>query len=250
MKDKKHLKERDLLYAGKREPLIKIEGKVPNLNKINSPFQANFLRDETSVILELKTGSLSNQASLYKLLGYAKEPKSLQDLMAMCHKDQLFHALHVCNKYIDYCQKKILIQDLSSLSITFKMRKNNGSFIKVICQISVWESHENQLTKLLIKLTDISFISSDCDLAWTLQADTVNRVKFKNLVATKFINAFSPRELEIVKEICTGNSNPQIARKLFISNHTVATHRKNIFKKSDCHSASSLYSYCRQRGLI
>ena len=212
--------------------------------------EANHLKDETSVIIDLKNGSLSNQANLHKLLGYSEEPKSFQDLKAMCHKDHLFHVMHVCQTYLDYCQKNLLIQDFSSLSITFKMRKNNGSFIKTLCQISVWESHENQLNKLLIKFIDINFISPESNLAWTLQADPVNRLNFKKLVATKFINTFSPRELELIKEICSGISNTQIGRKLFISNHTVATHRKNIFKKSNCNSVASLFGYCRQRGLI
>jgi len=250
MKDKIHLTEIDLFNAREREPLINIEVSVSHLNKINSHFQANHLKDETSVIIDLKNGSLSNQASLYKLLGYSKELRSLQDLKAMCHKDHLLHVMHVCKTYLDYCQKNILIQDFSSLSITFKMRKNNGSFIKTLCQISVWESHENQLTKLLIKFIDINFISPESSLAWTLQADVANRLNFKKLVATKFINTFSPRELELIKEICSGISNIQIGKKLFISSHTVASHRKNIFKKSSCSSPASLFSYCRQRGLI
>jgi len=53
----------------------------------------------------------------------------------------------------------------------------------------------------------------------------------------------------IKKKIFTGISNTQIGKKLFISSHTVASHRKNIFKKSSCSSPASLFSYCRQRGL-
>jgi DNA-binding NarL/FixJ family response regulator len=43
---------------------------------------------------------------------------------------------------------------------------------------------------------------------------------------------FSDRELEILRYICKGRSNEQIADILFISEKTIATHRRNIMKKA------------------
>ena len=250
MKNKNHSEGIYLFKQTDFEPLVNFKGRVTQVNKFNSDFKVNHLKDETAFIIDLQNGVLSNQISLCELLDYCKEPKSLDDLKKMCHKNHLSHVKHICKTYIDYCQKHLLIQDQSSLSLTFKMQKSNGSFIKIFCQISVWESHENQLTKLMIKFTDIDFIASDCDLTWALQSNTEDRLKFKNLVAAKYITTFSVRELDIVKEICTGLSNIQIGKKLFISNHTVATHRKNIYKKSNCKNVASLISFCRQKGLI
>ena len=41
----------------------------------------------------------------------------------------------------------------------------------------------------------------------------------------------SEREIEIGHEICKGLNNNEIAEKLFLSYHTVKTHRKNIYQK-------------------
>lgn len=41
----------------------------------------------------------------------------------------------------------------------------------------------------------------------------------------------SQREVEVLQAIAQGLNSPQIAEKLFISVHTVRTHRKNIIKK-------------------
>ena len=41
----------------------------------------------------------------------------------------------------------------------------------------------------------------------------------------------TPREIEILRAIGIGASNSEIARKLFISPHTVKTHVYNAFKK-------------------
>ena len=61
---------------------------------------------------------------------------------------------------------------------------------------------------------------------------------------------FTPRELEIIKEIQKGSTNNQIAVDLRISKFTVETHRKKILKKSDCHSAEELLKFCRKNGLL
>lgn len=51
---------------------------------------------------------------------------------------------------------------------------------------------------------------------------------------------FSDREMEVLRYICKGRSNEQIAELLFISEKTVATHRKNIMKKAAVKKSSDL----------
>jgi DNA-binding NarL/FixJ family response regulator len=58
------------------------------------------------------------------------------------------------------------------------------------------------------------------------------------------------REIDIIKCIAEDLSNKQIADKLFISERTVETHRKNIFSKTNMHSAISLIDFAKKRKLI
>lgn len=51
------------------------------------------------------------------------------------------------------------------------------------------------------------------------------------------------REKEIVRRIARGMSTKEIAEELFVSVHTVTTHRRNICAKLDIHSASALTIY-------
>ncbi|WP_452223654.1 response regulator transcription factor [Lacinutrix chionoecetis] len=44
-------------------------------------------------------------------------------------------------------------------------------------------------------------------------------------------NRISPREKEVLKLVANGFSSKQIADKLFISNHTAISHRKNLIEK-------------------
>ena len=51
---------------------------------------------------------------------------------------------------------------------------------------------------------------------------------------------FSSRELEVLKLVCAGLSNRAIAEKLFISEHTIKDHLKNIMKKMEVSSRSAI----------
>lgn len=55
--------------------------------------------------------------------------------------------------------------------------------------------------------------------------------------------ALSQREKEIVICVVKGMTNKEIAEKLFLSIHTVITHRRNISKKLQIHSAAGLTIY-------
>ncbi len=60
----------------------------------------------------------------------------------------------------------------------------------------------------------------------------------------------STREKEIVAAIALGKSNKEIAEQLFISTHTVMTHRKNIASKLEIHNPAGLTIYAIVNKLI
>ncbi len=60
----------------------------------------------------------------------------------------------------------------------------------------------------------------------------------------------SPRETTIVRLVSMGLTNRQIAEKLFLSAHTVMTHRKNINSKLGIKSVSGLTIYAIVNNII
>ncbi|MBO9203450.1 MULTISPECIES: response regulator transcription factor [Niastella] len=58
------------------------------------------------------------------------------------------------------------------------------------------------------------------------------------------------RELEVVRLIEQEYSNKQIAERLFISERTVETHRKNIFRKTKTNSVIGLIKYAYNHKLV
>ncbi len=60
----------------------------------------------------------------------------------------------------------------------------------------------------------------------------------------------SERETEIIQLIALGLVNKQIAERLFISTHTVNTHRKNIMSKLGTNNTASLLLYALRENII
>lgn len=61
---------------------------------------------------------------------------------------------------------------------------------------------------------------------------------------------FSNKEIEIIRNLSEGLDSIAIARKLFISPHTVKTHRRNILQKSGCRNVAQLIKLCVMQGLV
>jgi len=93
-------------------------------------------------------------------------------------------------------------------------------------------------------------------LSWDDDQDTVIS-KIKNAVVQQkaihdkdTTDELSAREKDIVTQVARGLTNQEIADTLFISTHTVITHRKNIVKKLGIKTVSGLTVYAILNNLI
>lgn len=62
--------------------------------------------------------------------------------------------------------------------------------------------------------------------------------------------SLSERELEIIKLIAEGNTNIHIAEMIFLSPHTVNTHRKNIMAKLGVKNTAGIVMYAVKTNLV
>lgn len=67
---------------------------------------------------------------------------------------------------------------------------------------------------------------------------------------TRYHFQLTEREMEIIRLIDQECSNKEIAKTLFISERTVETHRKNIFRKTKTNSVIGLIKYAYEHKLV
>ena len=63
-------------------------------------------------------------------------------------------------------------------------------------------------------------------------------------------SAFVHQEKKILSLLAEGKSSKEIAEALFISPHTVDTHRRHLLKKTNCIDTTGIVMYARLVGLF
>jgi len=65
-----------------------------------------------------------------------------------------------------------------------------------------------------------------------------------------YVKSLTEREIQIIQELSEGNSNKEIADKLFISEKTVKSHLRSIFRKLDVGDRAEAVAYCMRQGWV
>lgn len=113
--------------------------------------------------------------------------------------------------------------------------------------IKIFAIEIGKLNKAIVSLYDDHFHVTD----------DLNEIKGKILASMKIEmeeteekENLSTREKEIVSFVVKGFTNQEIADKLFLSVHTVMTHRRNIARKLQIHSATGLTIYAIVNNIV
>ena len=76
----------------------------------------------------------------------------------------------------------------------------------------------------------------------------IDKIPFKSLSSSSA--QLSDRELQIIQFIAEGYTNSQIAAIIYLSNHTVNTHRKNIMKKLGVNNTAGIVMYAVKTEMV
>ena len=80
--------------------------------------------------------------------------------------------------------------------------------------------------------------------------DEYETIYYKNHSQKLLEETYSNRERDVLRLISRGHDNKEIAQRLFLSEHTVNTHRKNIMAKTNCKNFTELIAKCVREGLL
>lgn len=99
----------------------------------------------------------------------------------------------------------------------------------------------------LLKPVDIDELKETIERYQKRLVSKSEKTPFQN---TEILKCFTERELEVLSLIGQHKTAGKIAEELYISKHTVDTHRKNILKKTGLQKTSQLVVFVRENGLV
>lgn len=150
----------------------------------------------------------------------------------------------------------INMKEFSGIKLIKKIKKNNPNIKCIVLTVQ-----QDTLTLMDSFRNGASgFIHKNCGMSELETClNTVNENLFYSQENINFDIIFedSPeknltltqREIEIIKLLVTGMTSAEIGIKLFISEHTVKTHRKNILKKLKLAGTAELINYAHKNNL-
>ncbi|BBE17402.1 transcriptional regulator [Aquipluma nitroreducens] len=140
----------------------------------------------------------------------------------------------------------------------------NGHIL-IIATLEEQEKSSALMRKILVSAQQIQFMTLHLEADSVYSNQTINLFDAPTLICYKvneILNSFisdqnkdtdtelTKREIEVLQMVTKGHSNKEIADLLFVSTHTVISHRKNISEKTGIKSASGLTMYAILKKII
>ena len=199
-----------------------------------------FFSDKAKILGNYKTEDLTSE-------------KGMDDFMSNIHPEQRNAVTTMQHKIIDYCvDYPYTCENNVVANITFLYKKKGGGFFQILQKAIVVETDtEGRPLLFLLFLSDISHLmkpsagliinNSDGSTAW------IYNIHNKHL---EEIDLLSAQEKKILGLLAQGKHSKEIADMLFISSHTIDTHRRNILKKTHCIDTTALITFAKMTGIL
>lgn len=140
------------------------------------------------------------------------------------------------------------------LQYNYRFKRKNGEYTNLMEQLYVLEVDTGGKASLL--LGNIITLENEMVLPMRLSGKLLRN----NISGTIFSKSYShsetsidnitTRELDILRNLSAGKTSKEIGRELYISSHTVDTHRRNLLKKLNCKSVVELARFSFKNGLL
>lgn len=208
-------------------------------------------KGECFFVVDLTQSKILHFGGMKKLFGYEEEHIDLPFIFQKSHPEDSLLVQSIVSNILARIVHIAIPVYTNIFSITSRFRKSNGEYLRILTDnFIIQTNNQNLVQSILVKYTDLSFLDESNAVDWKVNSNFLDKDAIAKEVYGENINLFTEREKEIVKFICAGSSNSEIADSLSISLHTVATHRKNIFSKSKCSNPEKLKIFCKKNGIF
>lgn len=226
--------------------------KMDFLNSISAQTNAVILLHDTNANRFIYMSDPANTLGNYDPSDFTTET-GMDFSFSNVHPEQRSAALLIHLKILSYGIEHLsTILNNAVANMTFLYKKKDGNYFQFLQKAMVVETDAAGYPLLYLRYGfDISHLvrrsvgliinAPDKTLIWTYNT---------NKKCLEEINLLSIQEKKILSLLAEGKSSKAIAGALFISSHTIDTHRRNLLKKTNCIDTTALITFAKMTGLI
>ncbi len=169
------------------------------------------------------------------------------------YPEQRSAALLIQLKIISYGMDHPSATDTGTVAnMMYYYKKKNGTYIQFLQKAMVVETDAAGHPLLYLKFGyDISHLVKPCvGLIINSPDETLIWTYNTTKKCLDQVNLLSTQEKKILGLLAQGRQSKEIGDILFISSHTIDTHRRNLLKKTNCIDTTALITFAKMTGLI
>ena len=140
----------------------------------------------------------------------------------------------------------------SVANMTFLYKRKGGGYFQYLQKAMVVETDAAGYPLLYLRYGfDIShLVRPSVGLIINTPDETLIWAYNINKKSLDQVNLLSAQEKKILGLLAQGKQSKEIADMLFVSSHTIDTHRRNLLKKTNCIDSTALITFAKMTGLI
>nr|WP_299253676.1 LuxR C-terminal-related transcriptional regulator [uncultured Cytophaga sp.] len=201
--------------------------------------------------------------NLSSLMGYSRALFMGENGMQTIYNT--FHPAHMAiyNAYIYPKISETMAEALANnedvksykFSTTFKAVRSNKQEFWCHIQLAVIETYSDGIPMFTLSLlSDVSHIKKDNNIDFLIYKTASDEIQ-QTISYTSFNEdnsqlKLSKREIEVLALVKKGHTSKEIATKLFLSEHTVHTHRKNMLHKTNTKNMAELIQFAHLKNIF
>jgi DNA-binding CsgD family transcriptional regulator len=189
----------------------------------------------------------------YDLTLYTAE-NGIHFSMNNIHPDWILSAM-LFQKTASDCMIEKRETTMTKMVVNFdgKYKRSNGQYFNFLQQSVVAEKNEqHEPTVFLSYIHDVTYMKKEgtANFILTSPEEIIFRHYNFDKQCLEPVHPFSEQEKKVLRLLSEGKQSKEIAGLLFISPHTVDTHRRNLLNKTNCTDTTGLITYSKIVGLI
>lgn len=165
------------------------------------------------------------------------------------HPDDVPLWINALKSLMEFTMSELDDEKRTKMSYTwnYRLKNSKGNYVHIVQNTTPLQFDETN--KPVIGLAHYTVLDDRIKMDICASAKYLNHQNeyetlfFTNLSNQNLLAAVSNRERDIIRLLLLKNTSLEISKKLYISKHTVDTHRRNILKKFNLSSTSELHNH-------